>query len=184
MNSGNIARFSGSLALALCIAAPAAAQKIQAPAQGTSYGIQISMPAHGKSSGKPAAGDSRSAAVSVFRTVPKTVRLTAAKGVRLSLSKRRPGSSKLSVSTGGTSKCVRVFAHTAGADPMPLAFAIVKKGDRDPCTGAAPAGTVRDLTTTGPAPQPFTHVYWKLRCRKGQGCHWIKVICTHAPGVP
>ncbi len=184
MNSATIARTLGPIALALGIAAPAAAQKIQAPTAGTSYGIQISMPARGKSGGKPAAGDSRSAAVSVFRTVPKTVRLTASKGVRLSLSKRRPGASKLSVSTGGTSKCVRVFAHAAGADPTPLEFAIVKKGDRDPCTGEAPAGAVHDLTTTGPAPQPFTHVYWKLRCRKGQGCHWIKVTCTHEPGVP
>ena len=185
MKTIHIARSLGLAALALVAAAPAMAQSPKLKANSaSSYGIQISMPPAGKSSGKPSGGDSRSAAVSVFDQVPSVVRLSADKGVRLSRTKSSAASSQLSVSTGGRSTFVRVFAHSRGAEPMPMAFSITKKGDTDPCTGRAPVGTVKDLTAKTPGPQKFTHVYWKLRCRKGQGCHWIKVTCHHSPGVP
>lgn len=167
------------MALVLATSGASAAENTTGPG----YRIDIRLPT--RAAGKPAAGDARSSAASVFREVPATVRIVGHGGLRLSRTAARIGrSNEIAIATGGKSTCVRVFAQRKDLKPVPFELAIVKRGDVDPCTGKAPTAPMLDLTADAPAPQPFTHKYWKLVCKKGNGCHWVKVICTHAPGVP
>lgn len=179
MKTLNLIRALAPMAL-LFAASSASAQ--QAPTK--NYRIDIKLPPKAEASAKPASGDARSSAASVFTRVPATVQLVGSDGVKLSLTATSAASPRLSVATGGKSQCIRVFAQRADYKPMPMEFSIVKRGDVDPCTGKAPIGPMLDLKANEPAPQPYTHKYWKLACQKGKGCHWVLVTCTHAPGVP
>ena len=167
-------------AAVLTVASFVAASTAEAQQESSIYRIDVRV---AETDEKPQRGDARTSAASIFTRVPETVSLIGKDGVQLATHERSRGSSELSVATGGESICVRVFAKRADQASVPLQFAIVRRGTVDPCTGKVPVEPMLDWTTDSPEPESYTHTYWILVCDPGP-CHWVKIVCTHTPGIP
>ncbi|MCA9644508.1 MAG: hypothetical protein KC492_27640 [Myxococcales bacterium] len=178
--SSAFAALLGTLAVS-ALAPSVSAQRATELATGSNYGIQVEIEATDES---PTRDDAFAPAVSVFREVPSIVRLTVGGETQISLSKTSTKTTKLNVRTNGSSKCVEVYAHAKGEPPLPLQFAIVKDGDRDPCTGLPPAGDILDYTTgtsVDPKAQRVGRRHWALLCE--DGCHWVRLRVRRNQGI-
>jgi hypothetical protein len=122
---------------------------------------------------------------SVFKHLPQSVVMVGRDGLLLSLSPTATASSELTLQIGGASRCLRVFGQTKGGDTVPLEFGIVKKGDKDPCTGKAPVSPALDLTGSVQEPLQARERRYRLLSCKGPGkCFWYTLIVHRSPGVP
>ena len=114
--------------------------------------------------------------------VPHTISYMAAEpGVQLALDSNAAFAERISVSTGGKSTCVKLFVRRDKlAAPVAVEFAILEKGDLDPCTGAAvPPGAI-DFGVE----ETEDDTCWRpvVRCDP-KPCHWVRLTVHRSRGI-